>query len=327
MDVAGYWRTQPAEWQPLFRTWHARYPERTRLHAWPQWGGERLLALSIAPTGRLRGRRRLPLVRLLVAVPHAHEPASTAAAVDVACQLLSGVHLDGTPSALESAHPRRAPLVTLLPDGNPQGRVRSPRRCWDGTTCDNEGLWREAFGVAADGGRFPRLPEWRLSEQRPCQIGLTFESLSEDLYVEPNTSRLSTYSRALDDLFARFRYTHMLEMHQHAWPDAVLLPDDFDASPPDVRAAAMGWAQALLAAWRAAGADPRPAPAVPCRGQPRQQLRQAFWRGRFPGMLRLASEVRQGRLEPGGGEPTPQDRQMRLACVALEASLRHVAEA
>ena len=66
-------------------------------------------------------------------------------------------------------------LVTLEPHAKAQGRVRSPVPCWDGTGLDNEALWRRAFGVAADGSRFGRHPEWRFSAHRPQSVGLVHE--------------------------------------------------------------------------------------------------------------------------------------------------------
>src|SRR5207253_2671526 len=140
---------------------------------------------------------RLPL-RLLVTVPHGHEPAGTAACVDLACQLLTGRHRDGTPSALDGERILSHALVTVLPDTNAQGRARSPERCWDGTRWDNDQFLKAAFGIAADGERFGRYPEWRFSEHLPCQVGIIYEQLDTDRYVEPNTHRASTHSRAID---------------------------------------------------------------------------------------------------------------------------------
>lgn len=313
--------SQPDEWQPLFRQWHERFPDHTRLDTWRQMDGRLVVGLTIG-TSVSGGPTCAPPFRLLVAVPHAHEPAPTAAAVDLAAQLLDRAHLDGTPTALPVREILGAALVTLLPDVNPEGRSRSPVRCWDGTACDNETFWKHAFGIAADGERFGRYPEWLFSEHRPRQVGLVYEQITPDRYVEPNTSRRSTYARASDELFATHRYTHMLDMHQHEWPEAALLPAEFETLPGSDQDQISRWAERLLAAWRAIGAAPRPQPAIPYRGQPRQQFFLEFWRNRCPGMLRLTSEVRNNRLEPGGGvERTPMGRQFRTALAALEATV------
>ena len=322
VDEARCWLSQPEEWQPLFRRWHREFPERTRLHVWPQMGGQEVVALTIGRADVLAGGAEPPPFRLLAAVPHGHEPAPTAAAVDVASQLLRGTHVDGSPSALPAETILASGLVTLLPDTNAQGRSRAPVRCWDGSTYDNPTFWKYAFGIAADGERFGRYPEWRLSEHRPLQVGVIYEQIEPDVYVEPNTSRRSTYARATDELFGQYRYTHLLEMHQHEWPEAPLLSADFEALPAGEQEHVLRWAGRLVAEWRAVGVEPSARPAIPYRGQPRQQFFLDFWRGRCPGMLRLNSEVRNNRLEPGGGvEETPLARQFRTALAPLEATL------
>ena len=317
MDEARCWRSQPEEWQPLFRGLHAEFPASTALDAWSQVGGQEVVALTL---GLRPGGGAAPF-RLVVAVPHAHEPAPTAAIVDLASQLLRGAHLDGSPTALPASDILATALVTLLPDVNPQGRIRAPVRCWDGTTCDNEAFWRHAFGIAADGSRFGRYPEWRFSEHRPQRVGLIYEQVDDDLYVEPNVSRRATYVRAVDELFAANRYTHMLEMHQHEWPEVAILQAGLEAVPPGDRLRLEHWAERVGAAWRGVGAAPSPRP-VTNRGQPREEQVIDFWSGRCPGMLRLNTEVRNNRLEPGGGrEITPLPRQLGTAAAALEATL------
>jgi len=311
------WVSHPHEWQPLVEEWHSRRPSETEIAVWEQLGGERLMALTILPI------RREPSVRLLVAVPHAHEPAPTAACVNAAAQLLFGAYLDGTPTALPLDRIREHVLVTFVPDSNPQGRARSPERCWDGTFADNETFWKHAFGIAADGTRFGRYPEWSFSLHRPRRVGLVYERLDDDTYLEPNTSRRSSHARAIDALFDRFRYTHYLDMHQHEWDEATLLPADFDEKKSSERDALAQWAAAIVDAWKDAGSNPRPKPTIPYQGQPRQQFFRDFWRGRCPGMLSLSTEVRNNRYDPTG-EPTPLTYQFRMASAALEATLKHL---
>jgi hypothetical protein len=287
------------------------------LHAWPQYGGEVVRGLTLATAGA--EPERVPF-RLLVTVPHAHEPACTAACVDVACQLVTGQHRDGTPADVDAERLLARALVTLLPDTNPQGRARSPERCWDGARWDNDHFLKVAFGIARDGERFGRYPEWRFSEHEPRLVGIVYEQRDTDRYVEPNTHRDSTHTRAIDDLFARYRYTHHLDMHQHEGDEAALLPSDFDDLPPDAQTHLRDWSAKLIAAWRAVGASPRPEPNIPYRGQPRQQFFRDYWRGRCPGMLRLVSEVRNNR-HSRTGEPTPMEHQLRACLAALTATL------
>lgn len=291
-------KAMPAEWQPLFIEWAARHS--LPLRRWKQYGGAEVLALTFRKPGAEPG------ARLLLAVPHAHEPAGTAALVKTAAELVRSGVGDGL-------------LVTIMPDNNPQGRSRSPRRFWTGGV-DTETVIRTAFGIGRDGERFPRLSEWRFSEHSPLRTGIEFEQIDPDLWVEPNTSRLSTHTRAVDDLFAQFRYTHMLELHQHQYEEAVLLPADYDDLPEADRDALDAWAEAVLLAWERDGFEPLRPPRVPYKGQPRQKMLRDFSAGRCPGMKRLTIEVLNNR-HARTDRPSPAARQVAAALAAVRATL------
>ena len=311
------WVSHPHEWQPLFRRWAAGYPELTRLHRWEQLGGASVLGLTV---GSAALWVEAPF-RLLVTVPHAHEPAPTAAIVDLAAQLLTRTHLDGRPSTTVPRDLLLAKcLITFLPDTNSQGRARSPERCWDGAGYDNDAFLKWAFGIATDGCRFGRYPEWRETEHEPERVGIVYEEIERGVYVEPNTSRRSTHSRAIDELFETYRYTHMLDMHQHEGDEAALLPADYEDAEPAVRGEIDAWAASMIDAWQAAGASPRPRPAIPYTGQPRHELFLDFWRGRCPGMKRLVSEVRNNRHVKTETR-TPMQHQFTMAAAALDATV------
>jgi hypothetical protein len=327
MKIEQCWISHPQEWQPKLEQWAREFPGRLSLHAWPQFcphgaAGQQVTGLTLGDDGRERP------IRLLVAVPHAHEPAPTAAVMDLASQLLTGRRADGTAAGTQEPNSGLSGwlehgLLTLLPDTNSQGRARSPRRVWDGEV-DNEEFLKVAFGEAADGERFGRYPEWRLSEHQPRRVGIIYEQMEPDLFVEPNTSRRSTHSRALDELFARYRYTHYLEMHQHEGDEAALLPAEYDDLPADQQSRVTEWAEAVLAAWEAAGIRHKGS-YVPYRGQPRLQLFREFWAGRFPGMLHLSTETRNNR-HSSTGERTSMAHQFRSASAALLATLDYLTD-
>lgn len=317
MDWEACWVSHPEDWQPLLDRWQQEFPGRATYHAWEQYGGPQVRGLTLGDDGPERP------VRLLVAVPHGHEPAPTAASVNLAALLLTGALLNG--SQPDSSHPFHAltpqplnALVTFLPDTNSQGRTRSPRRVWDGDL-DNEAFLKYAFGIAADGERFGRYPEWRFAEHHPRRVGLAYEELEPGLWVESNTDRRSTHSRAIDELFQRYGYTHYLDMHQHEGDEAALLPADFDDQPEARQEHLRAWATALLSAWEAAGIRHKGS-YVPYRGLPRQQFFRDYWAGRCPGMFKLTSESRNNRHIPTD-ERTPLERQFRSACVALAATV------
>lgn len=314
--IPSHWCSHPHEWQPLLDEWAGREADvPLTLHAWPQMGGQSVRGLTVGAAERP--------VRLLLAVPHAHEPAPTAALVELACRLVTGAGLDGEPAALDVPALLQRCLVTIIPDSNSQGRARSPERVWDGAA-DNDTFLKVAFGIAADGERFGRYAEWRPSEHHPRQVGIVYEQLEPELYVEPNTSRRSTHSRMVDELFARYRYTHYLDMHQHEGYEAALFPAEFDDLPDGERSRLEAWAGAVLGAWESAGVRHKGC-YVPYRGHPRLELFRQFWAGRCPGMLRLSTETRNNRhIETD--EPTPMEHQLHSARTAIRATLEHLTE-
>jgi hypothetical protein len=314
MDASRCWVSHPDEWQPMVRRW-AQKDLRVKLSEWRQWTGHQVLAISVGNPDAD--------TRLLVTVPHAHEPAGTAACVDVLCQLITGTHLDGTKADLPVETINQRLFITFVPDSNPQGRSRSPERVWDGIHYDNETFLKIAFGIATDGSRFGRYPEWRFSEHKPKQVGIIYEQVDDDLWVEPNTSRKSTHSKVLDDLLASDKYTHYLELHQHETDEAVLLPAWFDDLPESERAKLDEWAKAILSEWRQRGFKVHEQPYIPYRGQQRQQFFREFWRGRWEGGGWITVEVRNNR-HAKTGEPTPLEHQLKAMLTALSATFKQL---
>ncbi len=313
-DVKRCWVSHPNEWQPIVLQWLRADVKgfSMRIRNWLQKTGESLLAVTVGNTDAE--------TRLLITVPHAHEPAGTAACVDTLCQIVTGFHLNGTKADLPIDKIRRNLLVTFLPDSNPQGRSRSPERAWDGSKYDNDEFLKIAFGIAADGSRFGRYPEWRFSEYQPQQIGIIYEQVGDDLWVEPNTSRKSTHSKVLDELLAEDRYTHYLELHQHETDEAVLLPAWFDDLEESEQAKLQKWAQGILSAWEAKGFQVHEQPYIPYRGQERQKFFRDFWRGRWDGGDWLCIEVRNNR-HAKTGVPTPIEHQLVAMLTAISTTL------
>jgi len=310
------WASKPSEWHPLFRAWAAKHSDTCALHETRQHYGGAVLGLTIAEPACDPVKRPF---RLVAAVPHAHEPAGTAACVNVACELLTGKHLDGSPSDLPREEVLSKAVVTLLPDTNPEGRARSPESVWDGRH-DNDYFLKVAFGITRDGQRFGRYPEWRVSEHHPRQIGIIYEQLADDVWAESNTNRASGHARALDALFAQYRYTHYLSMHQHESEEGCYLPAEYDDLPEASRDLLLRWSAPILKAWRQAGSNPHPEPVVPYKGGPRQQLFKDFWGGRCPGMLKLTVEVRNN-CHSRTDLASTRDEQFRYARTALVTTL------
>lgn len=307
------WVSHPGEWQPLFDAWSKKYSFPQSV--FPQFGGEKVAALTMGSGGKEK------TVRLLAAVPHAHEPGPTAALVNLVSGIAEGKFLDGTPFPVDLRRAAGNILITVLPDTNPQGKTRSEVRAWTGEI-SNDDFYKIVFGEAADGERFGRYPEWRISEHHPRRIGIEYEALDADDYVEPNTSLRSTHTRAIDELFSRYRYTHFLDLHQHEYPEVVLLPAEYDELTSVERLKLDEWAKAIESEWAHLGI-PFLAPSIPYRGEPRQQFFKNYWKGRTPGMLRLTPEARNNRLIPSD-DKTPVQHQWESSWAMVAGTVRHL---
>lgn len=313
MDAQKCWLSYPDEWQPLVSQWAQMDTKELpmKVRRWQQVTGEQILAITV---GNFNAK-----TRLLVTIPHAHEPAGTAACIDALCQIITGTHLDGTQADLPIDKICQHLFVTFVPDSNPQGRSRSPERVWDGSKYDNDEFLKIAFGIAADGSRFGRYPEWRYSEHKPKRVGIIYEQIDDDLWVEPNTSCKSSHSKVLDALLAEDDYTHYLELHQHETDEAVLLPAWFDELTGSEQAKLNEWAQAILLRWKQQGLQVQERPYIPYRGQERQKFFRNFWWGRWKVGNWLCVEVRNNR-HAKTGEPTSLKHQMVAMLTALLAT-------
>ncbi|MCS7264740.1 MAG: hypothetical protein NZ805_07900 [Armatimonadetes bacterium] len=307
------WVSYPQEWQPMVRHWALMDNKEfsIRLREWNQRGDEKVMAITV---GNLDAE-----IRLLITVPHAHEPAGTAACLNALCQIITGAYLDGSSTDLPIDKIRRKLLVTFVPDSNPQGRSRSPERVWDGSKYDNDAFLKVAFGIASDGSRFGRYPEWLFSEHRPQQVGIIYEQIGNDLWVEPNTSRKSTHSKVIDDLLAEYGYTHYLELHQHETDEAVLLPEWFEELSESEQVKLMNWAQRILSEWKRKGFQIHEKPYIPYVGQERQKFLWDFWVGRWERGDWLCIEVRNNQHSKTG-EPTTLEHQLRAMLTALSTT-------
>jgi len=135
------WLARPSQTEPRILEWADRFGELVRLRTLKTFSGHTAYAVTVTDA-QARGEKR----GLLVAQPHAHEPAATAGMMNFMCQMLSGVGLDGEPAPFDRRRFLREIEVTFLPDGNPFGRSRAPEDFWDGRD--------------ASGQRFPRQGRW-----------------------------------------------------------------------------------------------------------------------------------------------------------------------
>ncbi len=113
-DLAKCWLARPAQTEPKILAWAKAHPELVSLDALKTRGRSHGLRGDGDQPEDRRGRQTRCL---LVAQPHAHEPAATAGMMDFLAQLLDGAELSGR------AHEPRPPA-----DPRPHGVELHPRR-------------------------------------------------------------------------------------------------------------------------------------------------------------------------------------------------------
>lgn len=295
----------PDEEDALVTRWAKDHPDLIEVHSVDSFAGRKvwLIALGSGST-----RRERPAY--LFAVPHAHEPAGSAAIFEAIGDLL------GRRETLEK--------VTLLfvPDANPVGRARAPVRAWDGTYRDNRGFLDIAFGTDAGTlARSTREASWKLSERKPATIGIVYEPISADEWVEPNRDPRSSYFRLAAIARSTYKVTRWLDLHQTEFENSnvsaqVLLPILQAELPEAIRAENEAWALAVEEAWKAADlGEIRPPAALGYTGKQRELLVASM--GEIQrAMPQITTEIR-------NNHPlTPPAKQRALQSVAIFETIR-----
>jgi murein tripeptide amidase MpaA len=312
------WPVKPSQTEPRILQWAEQFPRLVRLRTRRTFSGRTAYAVTVGDPGAKAGKRRL-----LVAQPHAHEPAATAGMMGFLCRLLTGRNLDGGSAELD----RQAILgrceVTFVPDGNPDGRARAPEDAWDGTKYTNRQFLDIAFGRTAGGERFPRLGRWNAAEHRPAEIGIVYERISETEYVEPNRDPASTYCRLVGRVLDEDGCDGLLSLHQTEFERSehnamVLLPFLHAELPADLRGRNERWAAAVIEAWRGAGGNPRPDPRPLGYGEDQLRYFRACWSDVYRRVPAITVEVQNNHVR------TPPAMQRRLQEAAIQATLEHV---
>jgi len=322
------WIVRPQGVEAKLREYRNRFPGLVELDFERQYVGLKLYAITITDKARSSTRKR----KVLAIVPHAHEPAGTAACMDFASELLTGRHLDGSASDLPREEALRKLVVTLIPDGNPDGRARSPRDCWQGEVA-NEEFYRIMHGDAPDHGKFwPEHPEFDNAVEKIAHPGIVYEQISATEYAEGNQSKRTALWRLVDRVTSRLTYDMFLNLHQGMENDTQPPWDAHDAwlehptqewIAKEVQEYAASWAQDVMTAWERVGAKPyrmignyggtmgRPDPKDPSKR--RQWL--IDWVTLKTGTPELTVEVQ------NNSKRTPCAKQMRWEAVALRASV------
>ena len=280
------WWVYPWQVDAKVAEWQRRFPQLLRVDAQEQYTRHRVWAITVADKTTPDDGK----ARHLVFVPHAHEPAGTAACMSLINQLLTGKHSDGCPSTLRPREILERAVLTFIPDGNPYGRSRCPEPVWEGDRFNNREFINMVFGIGDQRAedttkprweRFKRVDSFSLAEEAPARLGLVYEPVDACTYVEPNRGDpRSALVQIVDRLSADCAYDHVLGLHQTEFEgyvgDAncmVILPGLQDDLLESRQVRNSELAETMMETWRQVGG--RPTPMRAGRRDPSRFQRQA----------------------------------------------------
>jgi hypothetical protein len=250
MDLSR-WLAMPSQVESQVARWEREFPHTLTVDSITQHTGHRVFALTV---GRSEERHHKPAAWFCV--PHAHEPAGTAACMDVIHQLLTGHDLAGQPATFDYAAARDRLRLTFNPDANPGGRTWSPCVWWDGSRYTNDEFWTWMRGLDPDtAGMWKRVARWSLRQEHPLRRGIVYEQLNDHEFVEPNRDPGSSLVRLFRRHHARYSYMRSMHLHQTEFVNSphncmINLPVLQPELPPPIQEANLAWGRAVITRWR-----------------------------------------------------------------------------
>jgi len=260
--MTGNWLSHPDEIEAQVAEWEQAYPEVLEVDSLRQFTGRPVFALTLTDRSIPAERKK----KLLTFSPHAHEPAATAACMNLVSQLLTGRTIGGQPTDLDREQILREVLLTVIPDANPDGTARAPVEAWDGTRYSNEEFWAWMRGIDPETGKmWKRVDLWDDREESPLptRYGIVYEPIDEHRYVEPNRHPLSSLMRLIKRYRERYTYDLLLDLHQTEFVNSphncmVILPCIFEELPSAIQDQCRVYAQAIVRTWQVTeGASPQ----------------------------------------------------------------------
>ena len=316
------WISRPAEVEAKVLEWQKRFPELLEVETITQYVGAKVYGLTITDRKAPREGKKV----LLATQPHAHEPATTAGMMSVACQLLEGRLLDGTPTKLDRERILCQVVFNCVPLGNPDGSSRAPVEYWDGSYCDDEECWCWMCGKDRKTGKmWKRLGRWstRVETDHPERIGIVYEQLNEHEYAEPNRCLDSSFFRMALRLNERYGCDQWIEMHQADFSRPqyncmIILPLVQKELPPHIQKYNLKWGEAAVEEMRCEGGDPIPkVEPLSYTGEQAEYFRK-LWGPLEQHIPVITSEIQMNKPR------TPANMQRRLEEACLRVSLERL---
>jgi hypothetical protein len=316
------WLAMPDDLSAKVAEWQDTCPNIVDVKSVKQYTGHEVYAVTVTGPGASDDRKAHVSV-----VPHAHEPGATAGAMDFLNALITGYHLNGREWSLDRDEVLATCVMSLIPDGNPDGRSRAPVKWYDGSTYTNDEFWCIMRGKDRETGKmWKRLDHWSTEEEtdHPEVIGIVYEQISPTEYVEPNRTKQSSMYKLIQMLHAERDYHQRLGLHQaelQGFPDNkcyAILPCLQDELPEERQQANVALAEAVIRAWQQAGGVPIPEPRpLGYTGEQRQYFIDTW------GDMYYTSTVSTSEVQNNNPQ-TPAAEQMRLTEVAVTAATEHL---
>jgi len=257
------WLGKPHEINPKISRWQRDFPEIVRVDEEKQFSGDSVYAITVTAKNNYRKKN------FLLAVPHAHEPAGTAAAMNFLNEVITGKKLDGSRSNLPREEILKRVRLTFIPVCNPYGRKKSPVDWWDGTKYSNEEFEYIMVGRLLGNPPVKIVNEfWHYhvifnqEVERLEEIGIVWEKLSDNLYCEPNTFKGATWWKLVEKLSDEFHYDQFILLHQgmEDWEkmDTLVIHPREYWIPQKTIEYADRMENKVIEAWKNVGASPHP---------------------------------------------------------------------
>jgi hypothetical protein len=323
------WPVYPWQIDAQVADWLRQYPRYLSLDSVAQYTRHNVWALTVTdgevpPAGKREH---------LFYVPHAHEPAGTAACMNFVAQLLTGHHLDGAPSTLARAEVLAGAILTFIPDANPYGRSRCPEPFWQGRRYSNREFINMVFGLGDLYADDPVKPRWErykrviyfsTAEVCPARIGLVYEQVSPHEYVEPGRyDERAALVRLIRKLRLSHHFEQVLSLHQtefegYECEDCMLIGRQSAAAMDAAKQHRLqAWARKIEAAWRAVGGTP-----IPLEEEAREEEAGLQRRQFGPLLEELERDSLRHLVEIRNNSPcTPAEDQLLLADAAIWSSV------
>jgi hypothetical protein len=257
------WLYKPVAVSPVIAGWHREFPGIVRIDEAKQFTGDAVYAITVT------GEGENPKKNFLLAVPHAHEPAGTAAAMNFLNEIITGKDLSGGTTQLPRKEILKKIRLTFIPLANPYGAKRSPVNWWDGTRYSNEAYEYIMIGrllgdpsVKIVNKFWHYHPVFDQEVERLEKIGIVWEKLSDTLYGEPHFFKGCSWWRLVEKLSDEFHYDLFIELHQGMvdWQemDTLVIHPKECWIPREAVAYADKVEEKVINHWKKAGAKPHP---------------------------------------------------------------------